>query len=191
MTAHPKSRRRGAALENAILDAAADELREVGYAAMSIESVARRAGAGKVSIYRRWPSKVELAVDAGYRIAGEVLWPDEPSTLRDDLLALFHQVAVQMAGVSGAALRGVVADALGSALTDRVSTYSRGNSERSMRAAIARARARGEAVTAHVRPLQLVAAPWLLQHHVLTRGEPDDEFLTNLVDDIALPLLRG
>lgn len=190
-TFRSRPRRRGEALETAILTAAAEELREVGYSAMTIESVAARAGAGKVSIYRRWPSKVELAVDAGYRLAGEVSWPEEPSTVRADLLALFRHVAAQMAGPAGAALRGIVAESLDSDQAERVTHYSRGNAARSMRIAMDRAHARGERVTADLPPLRLLAAPWLLQHHILTRGAPDDAFLTSLVDDVALPLLRS
>ena len=52
-------RKRGAALEDAILEAAYAELSEVGYSAFSVEGVAARARTGKASIYRRWPTKQE------------------------------------------------------------------------------------------------------------------------------------
>src|SRR5579875_3696618 len=57
-------RRRGAELEDAILSAAFAELVEVGYTAFSVEGVAARAGTGKASIYRRWPTKQHLVTDA-------------------------------------------------------------------------------------------------------------------------------
>ena len=57
-------RRRGAALEDAILAAAYVELATVGYGAFSVEAVAARARTGKASIYRRWPTKQELVLDA-------------------------------------------------------------------------------------------------------------------------------
>src|SRR3954470_7175464 len=57
-------RRRGAALEDAIRQAAFDELSAVGYTAFSVEGVAARARTGKASIYRRWPTKQELVWDA-------------------------------------------------------------------------------------------------------------------------------
>lgn len=47
-----------------ILDAVLDELSEVGYGAMSIEGVARRAGVGKATIYRHWSGKLDLVGDA-------------------------------------------------------------------------------------------------------------------------------
>jgi TetR/AcrR family transcriptional regulator, regulator of autoinduction and epiphytic fitness len=47
-----------------ILQAVLDELSEVGYGALTIESTARRAGVGKATIYRHWPDKIALIADA-------------------------------------------------------------------------------------------------------------------------------
>jgi TetR/AcrR family transcriptional regulator, regulator of autoinduction and epiphytic fitness len=47
-----------------ILAAAVDELAEVGYGGVTIESVAARAGVGKSTIYRHWPDKLALIADA-------------------------------------------------------------------------------------------------------------------------------
>jgi TetR/AcrR family transcriptional regulator, regulator of autoinduction and epiphytic fitness len=47
-----------------ILEAAVDELAEVGYGGVTIESVAARAGVGKSTIYRHWPDKLALIADA-------------------------------------------------------------------------------------------------------------------------------
>jgi hypothetical protein len=49
-----KTRRRGDALEHALLDAAWDELQAVGYAGLTIEAVADRAGTSRAVLYRRW-----------------------------------------------------------------------------------------------------------------------------------------
>jgi AcrR family transcriptional regulator len=48
----------------AILDAALELLSEVGFSALTVEGVASRAGVGKATIYRRWPSKLPLVVEA-------------------------------------------------------------------------------------------------------------------------------
>lgn len=48
----------------AILDATLDLLVEVGFSALTVEGVASRAGVGKATIYRRWPSKLPLVVEA-------------------------------------------------------------------------------------------------------------------------------
>jgi AcrR family transcriptional regulator len=47
-----------------ILQAVLDELSESGYGALTIESVARRAGVGKATIYRHWPDKIALIADS-------------------------------------------------------------------------------------------------------------------------------
>jgi AcrR family transcriptional regulator len=47
-----------------ILAAAVDELADVGYGGVTIESVAARAGVGKSTIYRHWPDKLALIADA-------------------------------------------------------------------------------------------------------------------------------
>ena len=47
-----------------ILEATLDELGDVGYGALAIESVARRAGVGKATVYRHWPGKLALVADA-------------------------------------------------------------------------------------------------------------------------------
>jgi AcrR family transcriptional regulator len=69
---------------SAILRATADLLDEVGFAAMTIEEVAARAGAGKTTIYRRWASKGALAMDA---IVAEIgapgPFPDTGSVVED------------------------------------------------------------------------------------------------------------
>src|SRR6185437_9456863 len=59
-----RGRPRSQEADRAILTATVELLAERGLAAMSIEEVAARAGVGKTTIYRRWPSKGLLALDA-------------------------------------------------------------------------------------------------------------------------------
>jgi AcrR family transcriptional regulator len=54
----------------AILDATLDLLIEVGFSALTVEGVASRAGVGKATIYRRWPSKLPLVVEAFGQLPG-------------------------------------------------------------------------------------------------------------------------
>jgi TetR/AcrR family transcriptional regulator of autoinduction and epiphytic fitness len=51
-----------------ILEATLDELAEAGYGALTIESVARRAGASKATVYRHWTGKLDLVADAVTRL---------------------------------------------------------------------------------------------------------------------------
>ncbi|MGH8964117.1 MAG: helix-turn-helix domain-containing protein, partial [Actinomycetes bacterium] len=57
-------RRRGEKLHSALYAATLAELVEVGYAELTMNAVARRAGASKGSLYRRWSSRAELVVEA-------------------------------------------------------------------------------------------------------------------------------
>jgi AcrR family transcriptional regulator len=83
-------RPRSEATRQALLAAAIDELREHGYAALTIEGIAARAGAGKPTIYRWWPSKADVVLDALLdRVATDIPVPDEGS-LPADLLAFLN-----------------------------------------------------------------------------------------------------
>lgn len=71
----------------AILAASIAELQERGYAALTIEGIAARAGAGKQTIYRWWASKADVVLDAMLDVAEtRIVVPDEGS-LNADLSA--------------------------------------------------------------------------------------------------------
>lgn len=75
---------RGTRARTAILAAAAELLDEVGFAAMTIEEVATRAGSSKATVYRRWPSKGTLAMDAVMaEIDPAAPFPDTGSAVED------------------------------------------------------------------------------------------------------------
>ena len=54
----------------AILDATLTLLVESGFSALTVEGVAARAGVGKATIYRRWPSKLHLVIEAFSQLPG-------------------------------------------------------------------------------------------------------------------------
>lgn len=86
----PRGRPRSATAHQAILDAALGELRERGYAALTIEGIAGRAGVGKQTIYRWWSSKADVVLDAVLDLAStRIIVPDEGS-LSDDLVAFLR-----------------------------------------------------------------------------------------------------
>ena len=72
-----------------ILEATLDELGEIGYGAMTIESLARRAGVGKATIYRHWQGKLDLLADALETMKRPVLPPTEGSA-RERIVALLE-----------------------------------------------------------------------------------------------------
>src|SRR5215471_407738 len=86
-------RPRSARADEAIVEAVLDLLAEgTPFEALSIEAVAARAGVGKATIYRRWPSKEALVYDAVRRVKGELaVLPG--TSVRDDLIALLRPVA--------------------------------------------------------------------------------------------------
>lgn len=83
-----RGRPRSAAAHQAILDAAIDILAESGIEALTVEGIASRAGVGKTTIYRRWPNKELLLVEA----VSNIVTADEPlpdnGSIREDLIAI-------------------------------------------------------------------------------------------------------
>jgi len=77
----------------AIRSAVFEELAAVGYARMSIEGIARRAGVGKTAVYRRWRSKLHLVLDLVSAIAVQGLPAPDTGTLEGDLRLLYEVTA--------------------------------------------------------------------------------------------------
>ncbi|KND30863.1 TetR/AcrR family transcriptional regulator [Streptomyces acidiscabies] len=77
-------RPRSAESRGAVLAAAMEGLREHGFAALTIEGIAARAGVGKQTIYRWWPSKADVVLDALLdRVEERIPVPDEGSLAAD------------------------------------------------------------------------------------------------------------
>nr|WSY54478.1 TetR/AcrR family transcriptional regulator [Streptomyces sp. NBC_00886] len=74
----------------AIRAAVFEELAAVGYARMSIEGIARRAGVGKTAVYRRWRSKLHLVLDVVSAIAVMGLPTPDTGSLEGDLRMLYE-----------------------------------------------------------------------------------------------------
>ncbi|MEU5308108.1 TetR/AcrR family transcriptional regulator [Streptomyces sp. NPDC021562] len=74
----------------AIRAAVFEELASVGYARMSIEGIARRAGVGKTAVYRRWRSKLHLVLDVVSALAVLGLPTPDTGSLEGDLRLLYE-----------------------------------------------------------------------------------------------------
>jgi AcrR family transcriptional regulator len=83
-----RGRPRSEKARKAILEAAAELLLARGLGAVSMDAVAERAGVSKATIYRWWPSKEMLALDALFDWAAASARPRDTGSLRGDLLAL-------------------------------------------------------------------------------------------------------
>jgi AcrR family transcriptional regulator len=107
-----RGRPRSSDADRAILAAASELLAERGLAAMSIEEVAARAGVGKATIYRRWPSKGLLALDAFViSFRAEQPLPDTGSLRGDLLAALRSWVRAVTETAAGRLLASLIAEA--------------------------------------------------------------------------------
>lgn len=86
--ASQRGRPRSQKAHDAILEAAAELLLERGLTAVSMDAVAARAGVSKATIYRWWPTKETLALDALYQEWASVPPATDTGSLRGDLLTL-------------------------------------------------------------------------------------------------------
>jgi AcrR family transcriptional regulator len=186
------TRRRGVALEQAILRAALDELAEGGYAGLTMDRVARRAGTNKNAIYRRWPNRAALGL-AAYRqlVQAEPKLPDT-GELRGDVLELLRRANCQLSSPAGDILRSLLGSAhddpqLLSQLREQTSDAGSGT----WLTVLGRAVARGEVAPEALHPRVATVAIVLLRNEFITRGSPNvpDDVLVEIVDKVYLPLV--
>jgi AcrR family transcriptional regulator len=192
-------RPRDEARETAILDATLEVLGEVGYDKLTIDAVAARAKASKATVYRRWPGKAQLVVDAFFAMkarthaatgAAQAHWPDTGS-LRGDLIAGCRNFVAKLNSDEGKLMVAVMtaqardpelATAMRSATSEDKRQYCRILAERAIE--------RGELVSPEGVDTFTEVLPAMMFNRLLLTDEPfDDAFITHVVDDIALPLL--
>ncbi len=99
----PRSRK----VHRAILSATLALLAEEGWAGLTMEGIAERAGVGKAAIYRRWRSLDAVLIDAVDGMVGEIRIPDTGS-IRADLEALMRQAVALYRGRPGRLMPGLV-----------------------------------------------------------------------------------
>lgn len=192
---HPRTgrtRRRGAALDEAILRAAADELTASGYAGLTMEKVARRAGTNKNALYRRWPNRLALGIAAYRQLSRTVPLPDT-GTLRDDALELLRRANRHWSSPLGRILRELISAAGGaSQLLAELPEQSTDALAANWLLVLGRAVARGEAAPEALHPRVATTAIVLLRNEFVLRGIPTapDEVLVEIVDQVYLPLVQ-
>jgi AcrR family transcriptional regulator len=171
---------------NAITSAVFEELAETGYARMSMDAVARRAGVGKAALYRRWGSKDAMLIDLVARAVREsALVQVDTGSLRGDveayLIANLNQLNDRL--VSRIAPDFLAESprnpALAAALREAIATPRRESAD----IMLSRAIDRGElpAELDHDLALDLLVAPLGFRLFVL-QGKLDDGYLRRLTD---------
>lgn len=175
-----------------ILDATLDVLAETGYDGMTIDMVAARAKAGKATLYRRWPSKPDLVLDAvacmkASSIDLEAL-PDT-GTLRGDLVAMVRAPSIRdgehklkvMAGIVSMISRSPeMADAAREALVEPRAAANR--------ILFQRAVDRGEIPADSPIETLCMIGPAMVAYRVLMLRIPvDRDYLISNIDRVILP----
>jgi AcrR family transcriptional regulator len=188
-----KTRRRGAALEEALLDAAWAELQEVGYPDLTMEAVADRAGTSRAVLYRRWRNRAELVIAAMRRhrpmLSGEV--PDTGS-LRGDVVALLTRMSERLTEVGPETLYGILGDYLADTeLFAAVQDQMLHMGASVMATILKHAEERGE-VRQGISPRVASLPTDLFRHELLVRRTPPTRTaIAEIIGDVFLPLVRA
>lgn len=178
--------------EAAVLDAAAALIAEQGYGAMTMEAVARRARAGKATLYRWWPSRGHLLLAVYSRSKADMAQPDTGS-LRGDLAAYIGAMIARWQGEDGQPplapiLRLVIAEAQIDPAVRAAMAEERRTRWHHIDDIIANATARGEmnpALPADAAEQRIIAVLWYL---LLTDGLPAAAEAPALVDRLIAGL---
>ncbi|MEV0013874.1 TetR/AcrR family transcriptional regulator [Streptomyces tendae] len=185
------TRRRGAALENAITDAAWEVLVEHGYNGFTYEAITARAGTSKPVLYRRWPQREDLLIATLTRYWRPLGIPDTGS-LRQDALTLLRTVNAER-DRTVILLRIQLADYFretGTTFQDLRSRLHPTDQQPPFATLVDRAIKRGE-LTDVPRPDRVVNLPFDLVRHdmLMAMGAVPDEVIVDIVDTVWLPLL--
>lgn len=174
---------RSARVRVAVLGATLEELATVGYADLSFEAIARRAGVHKTTIYRHWRSREELVRDALLaRSEATVPIPDTGS-LRDDLIGFAEAVVANITAPDYEAIvRAVASEARTEGALGQAGREFWQERFRLARIIVLRGIERGE-IPAGVDPsilLEALVGPLYLRL-LITRDPLDDSFIASLV----------
>jgi AcrR family transcriptional regulator len=183
---------RSARVRDAILTAALGELIDNGYAALSVEGIASRAGVNKTTIYRRWPTLDDLLVDALMEWSHDALPAQETGSIETDLLALGRQLAdVLNGGVGRQVVTLVLTAGLRSAqLRETTRRYFDHQAERAI-PLVAQAIDRGELPADCDANALLTTFRAPLFYRMVTTGDPIDEDLITHSVHVTLAAARA
>jgi AcrR family transcriptional regulator len=96
-----RGRRRDSRIDHTVLEATRELLTELGYAGLTVDAVAARAGVGKAAIYRRFGSKAEMVFAAAVHDL-DIKPPRNTGSLRGDLYAMARLIHTRMASAAAA-----------------------------------------------------------------------------------------
>ena len=175
-------------VDDAVAAATLELLAEEGFASLTVEHIAARAGVGKAGVYRRWPDK-EAIVLAALSLGGERPAAPDTGSLRGDLTtyltALVRFRALHLDAVAALSGEALASERIGDAFRERVA----GPVIEGLRGIFARAVERGEQPpSADVALLASLPVAMLFTRRLLSGGHPDEAFVGRLVDELLVPL---
>ena len=187
------TRRTGEELVSAVHEAALAEIAENGLRGASMDGIARRAGTGKATLYRRWPNVRDLGLDVFLTTMAQAVPSSYPDTgsIREDLLGSLRTFAQLLRGPMQLVLRELISEsAHDPTLVSEFRTRMGEPMQFELVAVLQRAMARGEIPTAPIDPLIFELPDAMVLHRLLIFGEViDDQTSIHLVDNVLLPLL--
>ncbi|MFJ9446533.1 TetR/AcrR family transcriptional regulator [Kitasatospora sp. NPDC101235] len=190
------ARRRGKELENAIFEAALDQLTSGGYARLTMEGVASAARTGKAALYRRWASKDELVIDALDATLPRPSDTPDLGSARDELLQLVEGFTQAMTSRVGSALNALMgeidherAEVFKAFITDRVIEPT----ARTILEILRRGAERGDVRPGAATPLVADVIPAVMLYQVKIRGLEGvgPGFAGRLLDEVLEPMIRA
>lgn len=182
------NRRRGSALESAIRAAVIAQLDAHGYAGLTFEGVAAAARTAKTVLYRRWPTKAQMVVDAiGDDLGTALARVPDTGSLAGDLAALLALMRADFGDRKRTSVLGLLAD-----LDDEAAQQLREQLLISAGEVLApvldRARRRHELGSTELPPRALQLPFDLLLHDALIRGKLGDDDIRDIVAQCVVPL---
>jgi AcrR family transcriptional regulator len=178
-------RPRSEATRRAILAAALGELQERGYAALTIEGIAARAGAGKQTIYRWWPTKADVVLDALLDKAEMLVAVPDKGTLDADLSAFLRATFGQRGlrpVLSGLMAQAVLDPTFGAAFRERFLFKRRA----ALRSILERAVERGEIPSGNDLELLIDVVYGVLWYRLLVDHAPLNEKAGQQLTDLVM-----
>lgn len=186
------SRRRGAALEQAILDAAWEHLLDSGVSDFTYEAVAARAGTSRPVLYRRWPQREELLKAAIRHGGSKVRLPiPDAGSLREDIIEMLlgmNRTVGQFLTLLGGHLAIRHSDAR--MTPEELRELYLADRPQRMRIVLDRAIERGEIDPERATPLVLAVPADLVRERIMrTQRRVSRAEIEAIVDEVFLPLV--
>lgn len=184
-------RRRDDVLMSAIREATRSELTDHGYSGVTFEGVARRAKTSKPVLYRRYPSRAHMVVDALLALPRQTAPTGGAPSLREDLLALLDAIMLRIDRIGINTYRSLIADA-DDELLDTITAQLAELADQTIYRALANARDRGEIGPAKIPDRAATAIAALVRSEVFfARGPVGKDTLIDILDNVYLPLIEA